>query len=266
MRFGPFVAAVLASLGLAATHASAAPQLLGVVASAEPVPMHCEGGTCMAELSAFCLEKERSIPQDGTAYQALDSEQLTLVVTGADGAVRRLPAAGRVSLVSRRSQVAVEVSLPESALSELGASKLALAAAPELALVPVAEANDAQPIRADEIAAARETMGVASGLFQRDNGRTRTVHMLNRLINALPGNDGADPALAERAWQVVVGSPFRREQSDPVLADLARTYESCRLGLADIWPPGLRRCLEVSHDATMGGVNADFWKIVGAGS
>ncbi|HXQ68060.1 MAG TPA: hypothetical protein VN980_15925, partial [Alphaproteobacteria bacterium] len=222
-------------------------------------------GICRAEFSAFCLQKERTMPQDGTSYDALEPEKLTLVVKAADGSVHTLPGGG-LSIESRRSQVAVEVSLPESIARELGAVELAVGVAPDLALVPAVAANDPRPFRSAEVARARDTLATADVLFARDVGRTRMARLLNRLINALPGNSGADPANAERAWQRVTGSPSHFATSDPVLSEAAQIYESCRLGLADIWPPGLRRCLEVSHDAVMGGINADFWNIVGTGS
>ncbi|MFI4987328.1 MAG: hypothetical protein ACHQF3_07790 [Alphaproteobacteria bacterium] len=268
MRLELVAVSALASLGLAfaAGSAAAAPQMLGVVASADPVPMHCEDGTCRAELSAFCLQKERSMPEDGTSYEALDPAKLVLVVKAADGARYSLPAEGYVHLASRRSQVAVEVSLPESAARALGAVELAVAVAPNLALMPVVAADDASPFRPAEVAQARATLAAADGLFARDTTRTRMAHLLNRLVNALPGDSGADPAVAERAWQRVTGVRLAVDGSDPVLAEAAQIYQSCRLGLADIWPPGLRHCLEASHDAVMGGINADFWKIVGAGS
>lgn len=258
-------AAALAALGLFATGSMAAPQMLSVVANGAPIPMHCADGVCRAELSALCLEQERTMPEDGTPYDALDPDKLTLVITAADGSVRSLPAGG-LHIVSRRSQIAVEVSLPESVARSLGAVELAVNAAPDLALMPLPVAGDPSPLRPAEVARARDMLGSAAALLARDGGRTRMARLLNRLINALPGDSGADPAQAERAWRDVTGSPPHATASDPVLAEAAQIYESCRLGLADIWPPGLRRCLEVSHDAVMGGLNAELWKIIGTGS
>jgi hypothetical protein len=258
-------AAALATLGFFAAAGFAAPQMLSVVASGEPVPMHCADGVCRAELSALCLEKERTMPEDGTPYAALDPEKLSLVIKAADGSVRNLPAGG-LHIVSRRSQIAVEVSLPESVARALGAVELADNAGPDLALMPLPVAGDPTPHRPAEVARARDMVAAADALLARDGERTRMARLLNRLINALPGDSGADPVEAERAWQDVTGGPSHAATGDPVLAEAAQIYESCRLGLADIWPPGLRRCLEVSHDAVMGGLNADLWKIIGTGS
>ena len=265
MKIALAFAAALAALALFATGSLAAPQMLSVVASGAPIPMHCADGVCRAELSALCLEQERTMPEDGTPYDALDPGKLTLVVKAADGSVRSLPAGG-LHIVSRRSQIAVEVSLPESVARSLGAVELAVDAAPGLALMPVPVAGDPSPLRPAEVARASDMLGSAAALLGRDGERTRMARLLNRLINALPGDSGADPARAERAWQGVTGIPWHAATSDPVLAEAAQIYESCRLGLADIWPPGLRRCLEVSHDAVMGGLNADLWKIIGTGS
>jgi hypothetical protein len=265
MRYWLFVAIVLAPLTVGTMNANAAPQMLGVVASAEPMPLRCEGGVCSIELSSFCLEKERSMPQDGSAYEVLDPSKLSLVVTAQDGTLRQLSAAGHVQITSLRGHVAVAVTMPESFVRDLGATQIAVIVAPDLALMPVAVANDPKPILPEEIVAARGAVAAASSLFERDDPRMRMVRVLNRLINAMPRNDNDQPG-AERAWSVAVGAPFSLEQSDPVLSDAALVFASCRTGLAEIWPPGMRRCLQAQHDAEMGGINADVWKLIGAGS
>ncbi len=35
------------------------PQALGLVATAEPVPFHCDGAECSVNLSALCLQQKR---------------------------------------------------------------------------------------------------------------------------------------------------------------------------------------------------------------
>jgi len=265
MKSALALSAVLAAFGLVARSALAAPQMLGVVASAEPVPMHCANGVCSAELSALCLEKERALPQDGTPYDALDPEKLSLVVTASDGSLSTVPASG-LRIVSRRSQVAIEVSLPEAVARKLGAVALAVKVAPELALIPAPVAGDASPIGRADVARARDALATARALLAQDKERVGMAALMNRLINALPGDSGADPIVADRAWQGVAGVPAEAASGDPVVREAAQIYRSCRLGLAGIWPSGLRRCLEFSHDATIGGLNAELWQIVGTGS
>lgn len=256
-----------ALIGLPAANALAAPQLLGVVATAEPIPMQCEAGRCTVELSSFCLEEERSMPVDGDAYTALDPDKLTLWVTSADGTTRSLAAAPYVSIASERNFVAVSVSLPSETAQRLGAVKLAIAVAPELTLAPVPVAGDPRPITADEIAKARATLRpTATRFFESGATRNRVAQVMNRLINSLPAERDNDPAVRAQAWRSVTGRGLQEAASDPVLAEAAQIYEYCQTDLPTIWPRGLRRCLESSHDSVMTGINADFWHVIGAGS
>ena len=91
----PFAAlAFAAATAFPTGGAAAAPQILGMVATAEPMPLVCAGGTCSAEFSTFCLQDKRVPPRPGTAYTVAGGGGLTLVVTATDGSERRLPAAG----------------------------------------------------------------------------------------------------------------------------------------------------------------------------
>jgi len=58
-----FVALPLTAIAL--SPAQAAPQILGLIASADPVPMTCVDGTCTAELSSVCLQQHRPTPPTG---------------------------------------------------------------------------------------------------------------------------------------------------------------------------------------------------------
>lgn len=260
-------ATALATLFLSISGARAAPQILGVVASAEPIPMHCAIGTCAAELSAFCMEQERTIPTIGTRYQAIDPKKLTLVVTSADGAVRRISAAPYLSITSQREYYAVTASVPESAVRDLGGTKVALTVGPQVTLVPMAEAGDAQPLTEAEITRASTAIrAAASQLFDGNSPKIRMARVMNRLINVLPLREKIDRPTAEAAWLKVTGAPLKAKHADPVLAKTADAYEQCNAGVGTYWPPGLRRCLEVNHDEALGSINVELWKIIGAGS
>src|ERR1700688_4229053 len=147
-----FVSA-MASLALPLS-AQAAPQLLGVISSAEPIPLNCESGKCSAELWAFCLKRGGGGPLDGSAVEAADGWDLTLVATFADGTVRRLPAQHYLSIASARSYSAVTASVNDAVRKHLGAKSLALAIGQRVTLVPVARAGDPSPVSNEEIAAA----------------------------------------------------------------------------------------------------------------
>jgi hypothetical protein len=264
------VSALLA-LALPAGKTQAAPQMLGVVASADPIPMTCEDGQCSVELSAFCLQQARTGPRDGTAYQAVDAAPLTLVATLADGSTRRLSAAPYVRFANARSYSAVTASVDEALPERLGARKLALVVGPDLTLMPVASAGDPEPLTPGEIDQARRNLReIAADLLESDAapGMT-TVHVINRLINALPNEANSvtiDIASRDGLWGQVIGGTPRVDDPNPGMAQAALAFESCRRGATYVQGLTLRRCLEASHDALMSSVNEEIWKVVGAGS
>ena len=103
--------AVLFAIGIPAGHAMAAPQILGLVATADtPTELKCSNGTCSAEFSAICLQQGREAPKNGTPYRIVDTAALAIVVTGKDGAQRRLPATG-LTISNARSYAAVTISI-----------------------------------------------------------------------------------------------------------------------------------------------------------
>jgi hypothetical protein len=269
------VRSILAAAGLALAvwggNADAAPQVLGVMSSADPIPMTCDGGQCSAELSAFCLEQGRSGPKDGTAYRAVDPARVSLLAVHDDGSVERVPASPYVSFASARGYSAVRVSVPETARADLGAKELAVAVAPELTLAPVEVADDPQSLTAEEIAEAAHTArALAAELFD-DSGRPQvvTAAVLNRLINALPRAADArtiDIASRDGLWGRVVGGAPRIDDADAGKAQAALVFESCRRGATYVQGLTLRRCLEASHDALMSTMNGELWQVLGAGS
>jgi hypothetical protein len=78
-----FIAAsVLAALAFVPGQAAAAPQILGLVAQAQPTQLKCEGGVCKAEFSTVCLQEHRQSPILGAAYKASGLSSLSLAVGG----------------------------------------------------------------------------------------------------------------------------------------------------------------------------------------
>ncbi|MFI4987327.1 MAG: hypothetical protein ACHQF3_07785 [Alphaproteobacteria bacterium] len=265
------LASLVAMLLLPAAALHAAPQVLGVMSSAEPVPMNCENGACKAELSAFCLQQGRSGPHDGTAYQAVDWQPLVLVATLADGSLRRLPAAPYLRMSSARGYSAVTASVAEGVRARLGAATLALEVGPHVTLVPVASAGDPEPVTAAESAEVAATLRpLASAVLESGtHPAVETVRLLNRLINALPrmaGGSSLDLAAPDGLWGRIVGGSPATDDANAGKAQAALAYESCRRGAHYVQGLTLRRCLEASHDALMSSLNEEYWRIIGAGS
>jgi hypothetical protein len=251
--------------------ARAAPQLLGVVASTDPIPMNCEGARCSAELSAFCLEQHRSGPPDATAYRPADWRALTLLATLRDGTVRRLPAAPYLQLANARAYNAVTASVADDVRDQLGASRLALMVGARTTLVPVATPGDTDPITDSEIADATLTLRViAQDVFETgEQPELAAASVLNRLINALPRTAGGGPldlSAPDGIWDQAVGKSAAQSSSVEGVGQAGLVYQSCRRGARFVQGLTLRRCLEASHDAIMSSLNEAYWRVVAAGN
>ena len=271
MSFRLLFASGLLASGFPVAVALAAPQMLGVVASAEPVPMTCDGGVCTAELSAFCLEQGRSGPRDGTLYRAVDPSPVTLLAIGADGSAERAPAAFAIRFASARGYSAVTASVPESVRERLGAVRLAISVGPMLTLMPLPVAGDLQPLTDKEVAeAAGPLRATAADVLESSSSPEMvTAQVLNRLINALPsagGREAIDLVSREGLWSHVVGGPANIDDPRAGVAQAALAFEGCRRGAHYVQGLTLRRCLEASHDALMSSLNLEYWLTVGAGS
>jgi hypothetical protein len=247
---------------LPAAPAKAASQVLGIVAGAGPVPLLCDDFDCRTELSAFCLQQARPMPWRGTAYRPAGGDDVTLLVTTAEGEVRRLAGSDYLAFVSSRGFTSVRVSLPRATLEQLGATAVAIEVGPDASLLPVAEADDANPQTAQEIALASGPMrATADRFFAAGGTEVDAARFTNLLVNALPerGRSGADHGAD--LWNATVREPTGANPAGLALAH--RRYQDCRQDVADGFHFSMRRCLEAAHDRLMLGVNVRFWEAVG---
>lgn len=262
IRVPSLAAAVLAAV---ASPASAAPQIMGVVASVEPTPLVCENGTCSAQLSAFCLQQNRAVPPTNSVYDIHAGRGLSLVLTKADGSRETVPAQGHVALTTPRGISAVTVSVPESSLARLGAVAAEVWVEQNVSLVPVAKDNDPDPLTESEIAYVTGPLRqVAERLFESDGERPLAARIVNKLVNATPRH-GRQPGEWQRDhWRQVMGG----DPADGETAGVQRAVDVFRActGALNGWYFSLRRCLEAKHDDLMRETNAVYWRSVGAGS
>jgi hypothetical protein len=251
---------------LPAAPAKAASQVLGIVAGAEPVPLLCDDFDCRTELSAFCLQQARPMPSRGTSYRPVGEDDVTLLVTTTEGEVRRLAGSDYLAFASSRGFTSVRVSLPRATLERLDATAVAIEVGPGASLLPVAEADDANPQTAEEIALASGPMrATADRFFAAGGTEADAARFTNLLLNALPerGRSGADHGAD--LWNTTVGATGHEPTgANPAGLALAhRRYQDCQQDVADGFHFSMRRCLEAAHDRLMLGVNVRFWEAVG---
>lgn len=263
--------ALAASLGAAMlAPAGAAPQMLGLVATAKPVPLTCADGICESEISAFCLQQERDLPAPGTAYAPVEPTSIVLVARTADGREIRRPAGHLVRLNTARAQFAVRLRVPEAALRELaglgGGESLAIEIGPLAAAAPVPVAGDADPLSAGEIAAASGPLRALAGDIAVTGGYNGTAAVVsNLLINTFRASGGRRDGLWELAFgdEAAIGRRYAQTAADPGVRQAAKNYRICQ-SIPSAAEFG--RCLEFNHDSHMGWINIEYWNNVSGGS
>lgn len=255
-------AALAAAIGVMAAPfaaARAAPQPLGLMASRGPVPLSCLAGECAAEISAFCLEQARGIPDPGTSYR-LAAGRLTLIAIAADGKIQRADAAPLVSLVVERGYSSVRVTLPARVLAQMGAVRAAIEVGERVTLVAAATAGDPDPLDAAETAAVTGPLRrLASRLVDHGGEAADAARLANGLINDLPEHDRVSPEAARKLWRA------RRESANASPAARARAnamVARCQTKVAKGRFFSLRHCLEVVHDQEMLRLNRRYWRAV----
>lgn len=245
-------------LAAQAPAAMAAPQILALLETGEPTGLACADGRCAAEFSGFCLQKERPDPRPGDRYRA-EGGEMTLVVTGADGTIRRLPAGDYLEISTARSYTAVRIAVDEDLLAKLGAVSVALEIGPRVALVPLADPADPDPQAEADIALA---LGPQRALGDKVLGQlpaeSGAVALTSRMLNALP-KGRTDAATRAGLWNRAA-APHAGDYAPEAVSRAKGLYRRClaKIERGDFY--SLRDCLEIGHDALMLDINVKYWE------
>ncbi len=259
--------AALLGAGLGAGEARAAPQVLALIATGQPVALSCDAAECRAELPTLCLQPERRAPQAGRTYRLADGQSVVLSGRTADGGIVSIPLSREIRFVARRSHVTVEARIARAVLARHGLVRPAIGVGRAVAVVPVATASDERPQTAPEIAAATgDRRALAVALVDRDAERMPAVRLTNRLINALPAEGKADPKLRRRLWARVLDDVGRGGVPEAALERARSNVALCTDDADNGRSPTLRRCLQGFNDDAMEYLNTDLEAALKTGS
>ncbi len=246
-----FFGAVLGSSAV-----SAAPQMLGLLATGAAVPLVCDAQRCTAELSVFCLQKERAAPATGTAYRLMEGGALALVVTDPRGAARTIEVRD-ARFESLRGMNAVRVTIDRRSLA--GATGAALQVAANASLIPVPDARQARPLTAAEIGEATGVLRALGTHIVDQSPEALVLRGLNRALNR-PHN-----SIERRSNNESAAVAARIRQCAREVAH-TKAMRSGTIGIYGYWTgrgighePSLRACIEAAHDEILGRLNERYW-------
>jgi len=267
-RYG-LLACGLGLLGLAASVAAqAAPQALALLETGDATSLVCDGGVCKAEFTTYCLQKERPLPAAGTAYELADGGGLRLVLTGADGSVRRVEAGPHIRIrTARAGHTAVAIEMPADVLARFAARRASIEVGARVTLAPVAMAGDDNPLTDEERRiAAGPLRAVGAKIVDRGERSVGEVRVLNRLVNAMPDTIDIEPGARTRLWNRALAAGFDKAPAgDRTYA--ATEYAACwQDRVVELGGVSVRECLGRRHDRLMWDHGERYWKAVGAGS
>ena len=251
-----------AGLMMALWHQSAwaAPQILAVLATGEAIPFTCGRGVCEADLSTFCLQRDRPAPDFGTVYRPAGPGAVTLVLRGANGGERRIPAAEHVVFSENRGYTSASAKMPESVLAKLGAVSAAIEVGTNASLAPLARSGDPDPLTAEEIAMAVGPLRALGTKVVDESAHADAARVIATMINLLPPEDRVDTERRAALWRDVAGSTPSVVPDGSGLYRARTVYDGCLEAIAEPSVFSMRSCLEMQHDHLMRDLNGSYWK------
>ncbi len=238
----------------------AAPQILAALPVESGIELTCSDGVCAAQLSTYCLQRERPAPGMGTAYVPAKPEQFTLVLIDDKGAEVRVPAGEHMTFLENRGFMAVAASVELGRLKALGATTAKLVVWPEASLIPVPVANDPNPLTEEEIAFVTDSLRTHGQSYVDNKPEAASAQLLARLNAALPSEGPVAANTFDGLWQKSIGDEFPLTGDSFGLKGARDAFDDCINGKSTYAVGGLRRCLEFRHDDLIRNLNIEYWQ------
>ncbi|MGH6939313.1 hypothetical protein [Hypericibacter sp.] len=262
-RYGMLAGAAL-TVGLASGSAKADPQVLGIVASLEPQPLTCDESGCHADLTAFCLERERHNPLPGQVYLPVANADIRVIGLHADGSTITLPTTPYLQFTTRRGFTSIEASLDPTIYRALGLIGASIFVGQRVSLLPEADARDTDPRLAEEIALATGPNRLTAQQFYDDHGAdSDALRLTSAMINSLPTGYRREDSDG-RVWAAPQVVSLETKVDPAGLAEAAQMHADCQVKV-DVTHhvDSMRACLEGSHDRLSLRQNIDLWNAIG---
>lgn len=258
---------LVAFLGLGANGVAAAPQALALVATNGDITLKCEGASCGAEMSAFCLQPDRLMPTKGTKYSLVEGSNITLTGRTPDGRVVVLDSAEYLQFRTARTQVAMRVSIPRSQLQALGIAEVRISVGENAALLPVPVAGDDDPQdEGDVMLLTGSLRRLGARLVDQDRQHMVAARLTNRMINDLPRRGWAPADQNDRLWRDTLAATAGQSLPVNAVGLARRAVEFCDFAVGSKIYRGMQRCLQSEHDDFLKILNSRYFSAVKTGS
>ncbi len=260
LRYVCGVTAALFALAFQSFTAAAAPQILGLMATNIPQPLYCEGGTCQAILTSYCLQPDRLNPHAGHPYQPAGHRGLEIVATSADGSVMRLPVGQDFVFEANEPVASVAVMVDRSFLDERGIRALAIEITEGATLLPVAKQGDPNPLKPEEIAKVVGPDRKLAMSFFEDGPIWSQARLLSALMSPLPDQRIASANFRQGLWRSAISPALEHSVSPQEVKRAREVLGICNQSVERGVTFNLRTCLGDSHRSLIWKRNEKLWK------
>lgn len=244
------------------------PQVLGLIASATPIPLTCDGAVCTALVSSFCLQEDRLPPSAGQAYDPAGAGLVTLVLHTTEGGATEVASTGLLSYESEGDFTRTRITLDQSRLASLDAAAVSVKIDPMVSLLPRMDTPVAETVAERDLDTAHGAPRfMAENFFAPGTPRSDAAVTMTRMINLLPASGAVsrDPVAMDSTKRNLI---WKRVKTGGVLTGLSPSgvdrakaaLDRCGQFAEMGFKLSLRGCLESSHDRLMREVNEEFWE------
>ncbi len=251
--------AVLSLTSLSGTKATAAPQILAALPVSSGIELSCANGVCAAQLSTYCLQRERPAPSMGTAYVPANPSHFVLVLESEHGRDVRVPAGEHMRFVENRGFMAVAATLEHGRMVALGARSAKLVVHENASLIPVAVPDDPNPLTEKEIAYVTDSLREHGKGYVDNRPEAASAQLLAKLNAALPEAGMMSNTSFEGTWRQAIGDEVPLPDG-PALSRAEDAFNDCAARGKVQMNGGFKRCLEFHHDDFIRGLNIEYWE------
>jgi len=255
--------------------AMAAPQVLAVLSSTSGIPFICQAGECRAELSTFCLQRDRETPRMGSAYRPDRVDSFALVVTDGKGARHRL-SAEKVKFVANRGFMSATAVIPANVIKRLGIASATISVAKNASLVPTPVVGDNNPLSAQEIENATGPLRQFGAQVVDNSMNATAARMLSRVSGQFSPIESYQPEQLSGMWRKVKTAAKDDLRHPGGLRHARGLFDMC-VSVSNAQGPfptdeaavskttagfaaAMLRCLQREHDGVIRDVNLEYWK------